>query len=501
MKKTLIRLFAAIILSGALFTGCSKDGFWPNDNNMDILGGYPNGTAEGENYAEIIENPFLAASENPLSTFSIDADGASFANMRRFVSSGMLPPKNSIRIEEFLNYFTFDYPEPEAGENVSLDAEVSDCPWSEGHKLLRLGIKGKTVADADLPYQNFVYLIDVSGSMSDEDKLDVLKAGFKAMTETMRPQDRVAIVTYAGEAGVLLEPTYGDKKSEINKAISKLGAGGSTAGAAGISTAYELAEKSFIPDGNNRVILGTDGDFNVGVSSTDELIKLIQSKRDKGIYLTVIGVGTGNLNDNMMEQVADNGNGNYEYVDNAAQMKKVFVNERSKFYAIAGDSKVQIKFDPDYVSKYRLIGYENRMLDSTDFQKDTVDAGEIGAGQTITALYEIIPTEKGKEGGEIGTFDFRYKLPKQSSARQLSISLKSEGAAVDIDKASDNQRFAASLAACGLLLRNSEYKGKADLEMVKKLGGSALKFDPDGYRESYIDLVGRMESLDWSRDR
>lgn len=495
MRNQLFTLFAVTLFTSSLFYGCSyaKEDFTGNYGYLGYIE-----PMTGENYAEITENPFVSATENPLSTFSIDADGASYANMRRFVSGGMLPPVNSIRTEEFLNYFTFDYPEPESGENISLNSELSECPWASGHQLLRLGIKGKTVADKDLPYQNFVYLIDVSGSMSSEDKLDVLKAGFTAMTETMRPQDRVAIVTYAGEAGVLLKPTYGDEKSVIKKAISKLGAGGSTAGAQGIVTAYKLAEESFIPDGNNRVIIGSDGDFNVGPSSTDELVNLIKEKRDKGIYLTVIGVGSGNLNDNMMEQIANNGNGNYEYVDNAAQLEKVFVKERAKFYTVAKDSKVQITFDSTIVSKYRLIGYENRLLENSDFKKDSVDAGEIGACQTITALYEIIPTVKGAKEGNPGVFDFRYKMPNEASARQLSVNLSPGASANSIDKASDNQRFAASLAACGLYLRNSEYKGSVTLDMVKSLGLSALSFDPNGYREAYVDLLKRMSSLNWS---
>ncbi|MCI2083023.1 MAG: DUF3520 domain-containing protein [Bacteroidales bacterium] len=351
------------------------------------------------------------------------------------------------------------------------------------------------MSDDKLPYQNFVYLIDVSGSMDEEDKLPVLKAGFKAMTETMRPQDKVAIVTYAGEAGVLLKSTYGDEKNTINAAISKLGAGGSTAGAQGLITAYKIAEENLIPNGNNRIILGTDGDFNVGPSSTEDLVKLIKEKRDKGIYLTVIGVGTGNLNDEMMEQIADNGNGNYEYVDNEAQLEKVFVKERSKFYTVAKDSKVQITFDPSYVEKYRLIGYENRVMDSTDFQKDSVDAGEIGAGQTITALYEIIPEQDANGNGRIATFDFRYKMPEATAARELSMDVNPAGSVPDMENSSENQRFAASVAAYGLILRNSEYKGSANYEMIMGLGSSAHTFDPNGYREGFLDLVERWHTL------
>ena len=378
------------------------NGSWISPYGMDNNCCSLNINGESEHYAHYSENPFMDASKNPASTFSIDADGAAYANMRRFISKGEAPYRDAVRIEEFLNYFTFDYADPGAEENIAISSEVSQCPWAAGHQLMRVGIKGKSVSEADLPSENFVYLIDVSGSMDDEDKLPVLKAGFTAMTEHMRATDKVAIVTYAGESGVLLQSTYGDEKSTIKKAISKLGAGGSTAGAEGLQTAYKIAEANLIPGGNNRIILGTDGDFNVGPSSTEELVALIKKEREKGIYLTVIGVGTGNLNDNMMEQIADNGNGNYEYVDNAKQLEKVFVNERSRFYAVAGDSKVQITFDPAMVSQYRLIGYENRVMDSTSFQKDSVDAGEIGAGQTITALYEIIPSGNAGKGSVSG---------------------------------------------------------------------------------------------------
>jgi Ca-activated chloride channel family protein len=503
MKKIIARLFALIATTSLLgISACNTmdNGEWINPSGYykDSFMCGECGQGESEHYAHYVENPFLDAAKNPASTFSIDADGAAYANMRRFISNGEAPYQDAVRIEEFLNYFTFDYPDPTDGENISISSELSQCPWAEGHELLRVGIKGKSVADADLPNENFVYLIDVSGSMSDEDKLPVLKAGFSAMADRMRATDKVAIVTYAGESGVLLQSTYGDEKSTIKKAISKLGAGGTTAGAEGLQTAYKIAEANYIPHGNNRIILGTDGDFNVGPSSTDDLVALIKKEREKGIYLTVIGVGTGNLNDNMMEQIADNGNGNYEYVDNAEQLEKVFVKERSKFYAVAGDSKVQITFDPASVAKYRLIGYENRVMDSTSFQKDSVDAGEIGAGQTITALYEIIPVnaKSGSDATLLAQFDFRYKMPGSSTARQLGLKIEArQNGALSIDKASENQRFAASVAAYGLILRSSAYAGTANKDMVLKLAEGARKFDPNGYREEYVDLVKRWVSL------
>ncbi len=496
MSKKLSTLTALALLSAGIFDSCTL-----GDYNDDIYygGNYEAGPelAEGENYAEYVENPFLKASEKPLSTFSIDADGASYANMRSFLQYNTLPPAQAVRIEEFLNYFTFDYPEPASGENISLDSELSECPWADGHQLLRLGIKGMTVADEDLPNQNFVYLIDQSGSMQGADRIDLLKAGFTAMADEMRPQDKVSIVTYASKAGVLLNPTFGDRRNEIKKAISQLKAGGSTAGYDGISKAYELAEKSFIPGGNNRIIIGSDGDFNVGASSVEELVELVKAKRDKGIYLTVIGVGRGNLNDNMMEQIADNGNGNYEYVDNVEQLEKVFIKEKSKFFAVAKDSKVQVTFNPEYVDQYRLIGYENRLLNDEDFKDDSVDAGEIGAGQTITALYEIIPAEKAS--GSAGTFDFRYKKPEENSSRELKVSIASSVILPKIDDASENQRFAASVAACGLILRDSKYRGTASLDMARALASSAGRFDPNGYRAGYLELLDKMVATEDKR--
>ena len=302
-----------------------------------------------EKYKDYGENPFIKVSDEPVSTFSVDADGGSYANMRRFLYLGQTPPKESVRIEEYVNYFTFDYKEPADGENVSLESEVSDCPWGSDHFLIRIGMKGITIPQNELPNSNYVFLIDVSGSMNYPDKIGILKTGFKILADNLRDQDKIAIVTYAGTAGVLLESTYGAEREKIKEAIDKLSAGGSTAGAAGITTAYQIAQVNFIENGNNRVILGTDGDFNVGISSTDELIELIEEKRESGVYLTVLGVGGGNLNDHMMEQIANKGNGNYEYIDNAKQIRKVFTEEISKFFSVAKDSKIQITFNPDMV--------------------------------------------------------------------------------------------------------------------------------------------------------
>ena len=344
---------------------------------------------------------------------------------------------------------------------------------------MRLGMK--TIPFSELPNSNYVFLIDVSGSMNSPDKLGILKTGFKQLVDELNSKDRVAIVVYAGQVGVLLPSTSASERKKIKAAIDKLGAGGSTAGAAGITTAYEIAQENFIKNGNNRVILGTDGDFNVGISSTDELVKLIEEKRESGIYLTVLGVGGGNLNDHMMEQIANKGNGNYEYIDNAAEIQKVFVHEKSKFYTVAKDSKIQITFNPTMVDSYRLIGYENRKLEDKDFDDDKKDAGEIGAGQTITALYELV-LKKTDAMAQYANFDFRYKLPNSDVSRPLSINITKTPVA--FSSASESTRFAVGVAGFGLLMRESEYKGSLDLKMVQDIAGSAVTFDPTGIERS-----------------
>ncbi|TKG94404.1 DUF3520 domain-containing protein [Puteibacter caeruleilacunae] len=443
-----------------------------------------------EKYKDYEENPFVKVSERPLSTFSIDADGGSYSNMRRFLYLGQTPPKESVRIEEFINYFMFNYDEPTGDEHVSLNSEVATCPWNASHHLLRIGMKGKTIQKSVLPNSNYVFLIDVSGSMSSPDKLELLKSGFTTMVDQLRDQDRIAIVTYAGEAGVLLESTHCDQKKKIKDAIAKLGAGGSTAGAAGITKAYEIAQKNFIAGGNNRVILGSDGDFNVGISSTDELIELIETKRDAGIYLTVLGVGSGNLNDHMMEQVANKGNGNYEYIDNAKQIQKVFIHELAKFYAVAKDSKIQIKFNPNKVEQYRLIGYENRKLNDEDFEDDTKDAGEIGSTQTITALYEVV-LKNYSQNEKFAQFDFRYKKPSEDNSRLLTHNIT--GTPKDINASSENMRFATALAGIGLIMKESEYKGTVTKQMVLNLAKNSQTYDPHNYRKEFIEMIKAWE--------
>ncbi len=439
-----------------------------------------------EKYKDYEENPFVKVTDQPVSTFSVDADGGSYANMRRYLYLGQTPPKASVRIEEYINYFTFDYQEPVNGENVSLNSELSSCPWNIDHYLMRIGMKGKTIPDNELPNSNYVFLIDVSGSMNSPDKLGILKTGFKTMVDNLKDQDRIAIVTYAGEAGVLLPSTMGDEKDKIKEAIEKLGAGGSTAGAAGIQTAYEIASDNFIQSGNNRVILGSDGDFNVGPSSTEALIELIEEKRESGIYLTVLGVGEGNLNDHMMEQIANKGNGNYEYIDNAKQVQKVFNDELGKFYTVAKDSKIQISFNENMIDSYRLIGYENRQLDNEDFENDSTDAGEIGSSQTITALYELVLTD-GLNNEKYAQFDFRYKKPDENQSRLISHEINTSPK--NISSSSGNMQFSAAIAGFGLLMKQSEYKGTASKQMVLDLSENSISFDPFGYRKEFVELV------------
>ena len=476
-SKLLLSLLALILV------GCSV-----NDNhfNSSFFTYYDESFPISEKYKDYGENPFLSVSEQPLSTFSIDADGASYTNMRRFLYLGQLPPVASVRIEEFINYFTFDYDEPTSGENVSLNAEIATCPWNAEHHLMRLGIKGKTIPVAEMVNSNYVFLIDVSGSMGSPDKLAVLKSGFIKMTDGLNAGDKVAIVTYAGAAGVLLNSTDGSQKATIKAAINKLGAGGTTAGAEGIISAYDIAQKNFIQNGNNRIILGTDGDFNVGVSNTEDLIKLIEKKRESGIYLTVLGVGDGNLNDEMMEQVADKGNGNYEYIDNAAQLQKVFVNEKAKFHTVAKDCKIQISFDSTMVASYRLIGYENRALENEDFEKDSTDAGELGATQTITAVYEVV-LKKLNADKPYAKFDFRYKRTNETVSRPMNLDVQM--LPVNMNIASQNMRFAAAITGFGLLMKESEYKGTLTKQMVLDLANQALTFDPFEYRKEFVELV------------
>ncbi|MEW6497029.1 MAG: VWA domain-containing protein [Cyanobacteriota bacterium] len=471
--------------------------------------------ANGETYDRIEENSFQSASNSPLSTFSIDVDAASYSNVRRFINEGKLPPKDAVRIEELINYFPYDYPQPESDRPFSITTEISQAPWNPNHQLVHIGLQGKKISTETIPPSNLVFLIDVSGSMVDANKLPLLKSAFRLLVSELRDKDRVSIVVYAGSAGVVLPPTPGNQKDKILDALDKLEAGGSTAGGEGIQLAYKLAKDNLIKSGNNRVILATDGDFNVGVSSDSELVRLIEQKRNQGIFLTVLGVGMGNLQDSKMEKIANKGNGNYAYIDNMLEAKKVLVKEMGgTLLTIAKDVKIQLEFNPAKVQAYRLIGYENRLLQNQDFQDDKKDAGELGAGHSVTALYEIIPvgvksdvkfpnvnSSEASKAGEKTTFGIdefmqvrlRYKAPNQATSQLLASSGIDRG--LKLEDASTNFKFSAAVAEYGMVLRDSQYKGKASFEEVLKLAQQSQGDDLDGYRAEFIRLVERSKPL------
>ena len=460
--------------------------FMPEASYDEAMPGEPEEPTGGDKFDEIVENDFIKTADQNVSTFSIDADGATYAYMRKCLRNGFLPSPNAVRIEEYLNYFTFDYADPTGDHTVAINGEVGECPWNPEHKLIRLGIKGKSMQASQMPAANYVFLIDVSGSMNQDDKLPLLKEGLITLTDRLNPTDRVSIVTYSGNVKLLLESTLASDSNAIKKAISKLGASGSTAGGEALKMAYEEALANYIEGGNNRVIMGTDGDFNVGVTSTDALVEMVQDYASKGVYLTVCGFGSGNLNDSMMEQISNKGNGTYEYIDSEDELSKVFVNERSKFQAVANDSKVQVTFDKEKVDSYRLIGYENRVMSNEDFENDNKDAGEIGAGQTITALYEIIPVGEAYADRQLAVFDVRYKKALGTESILLTENVH-EFKAPKSDR--KELSFAAGVAAFGMILRDSEYKGTADFDMAYELVGKGLDNDPHGYRAELQELI------------
>lgn len=461
-----------------------------------------------EEYDAIHENIFHGALKNPLSTFSIDVDAASYSNMRRFLNNGQLPPKDAVRIEEMVNYFSYDYPQPESTDPFSITTEISSAPWNQQHKLVHIGLQGRKIPTKNLPPTNLVFLLDVSGSMSAANKLPLLKSAFKLLVDELRPQDNVAIVVYAGAAGLVLPSTAGSDKETILNALNNLQAGGSTAGGAGIQLAYKVAKENFKDGGNNRVILATDGDFNIGASSNAEMERLIEEKREDGIFLTVLGFGMGNYKDSKMETIADKGNGNYAYIDNILEAKKVFVNEfGGTLFTIAKDVKIQVEFNPAKVKAYRLIGYENRALKNEDFNNDKKDAGELGAGHTVTALYEIIPvgvdsqfdpiddlkyqesriSPEAMKSKELMTVKLRYKQPDGDKSKLLTHALVDKD--IDLESTSDNFRWSAAVAGFGMLLRDSEFKCDLTYEDVLKLAEGAKGKDPEGYRIEFINLV------------
>ena len=455
-----------------------------------------------EEYNAIKERGFVSPLSNPLSTFSIDVDTASYANARRYLKNGEKVPQDAVRIEEMINYFKYDYPKPDGDVPFSVYSEISACPWNKEHQLLLIGLQGKEINISDIPASNLVFLVDISGSMQDSNKLPLVKQALLMLVENLRPNDRISIVTYAGSDTVVLSGVSGENKLKISDAIQNLEAGGSTAGAKGIETAYKIAKENFIKEGNNRIILTTDGDFNVGVSSEGELTRLIEKKRKDGIYLSVIGFGMGNIKDNKMEALADNGNGNYAYIDSVLEAKKVLVEEMGgTLLTIAKDVKLQVEFNPLKVEGYRLVGYENRMLNDEDFEDDTKDAGEMGAGHRVTALYEIIPVGSGEklEGNNLKyqqtqstgsnewlTVNIRYKNPDQDKSQLLNLAVDET---YEKKVMSDNFAFASSVAEFGLLLRGSEYKGESSFESVYGRIVNLPQVKEDTYKAEFLGMV------------
>ena len=461
-----------------------------------------------EEYEVITENPFLTAMENPLSTFSIDVDAGSYSNVRRFLQRGELPPAGAVRIEELINYFHYEYPQPQNDEPFSINTEISACAWNPAHQLVLIGLQGKRIPTENLPASNLVFLIDVSGSMMEPEKLPLVQSSLKMLVDQLREKDRVSLVVYAGNAGLVLASTPGSEKTKIKNAIDGLEAGGSTAGGAGIELAYKVAKQNFIVNGNNRVILCTDGDFNVGPSSDSELDQIIEKEKKTGVFLTVLGYGMGNYKDAKMEKLADKGNGNHAYIDNEMEAKKVLVNEfGGTLFTIAKDVKLQIEFNPAKVSAYRLIGYENRMLNKEDFNNDNKDAGELGSGHTVTAIYELIPVgvkdefsqrvdplKYQKQGNidmknattELMTIKFRYKKPDGDTSKLL---VHTVNASQMTSGSSNNFQFVSAVAEFGMLLRNSSFKQQATFEQAYILAKNALGVDSEGYRKEFLKLL------------
>jgi len=459
-----------------------------------------------ETYKKEAENDYKTVMANPLSTMSIDVDRASYSNIRRFLNNGQMPPADAVRIEEMVNYFNYDYPQPEGADPIAIVTELTNCPWQPKHQLLHIGMQAKTMALEALPASNMVFLIDVSGSMGSDNKLPLVIKSLKLLAQNLRAKDRIAIVVYAGSAGMVLPPTPGDHKAAIYEALDRLESGGSTAGGAGIKLAYKVASDNYIHGGNNRIVLATDGDFNVGVSGDNELETLITKEREKGIYLTCLGYGMGNYKDSKMEVLADKGNGNYAYIDNIDEAKKTLVKEfGGTVFTIAKDVKAQIEFNPNLVQAYRLVGYENRILNEEDFKDDKKDAGDMGSGHSVTIIYEIIPTgiksdkvrdvsnlkyqNHSQEGlmSELATVKFRYKKPNGKTSTEMAHVIQNN--VTDINSAGKNVQFASSVAMFGLLLKNSAHKGTATYDKVLAMGKSGKGADEEGYRAEYLKLV------------
>ncbi|MEE9561352.1 MAG: VWA domain-containing protein [Acidiferrobacterales bacterium] len=474
----------------------------------------PSEPLDRETYAHFDDNPIKRVVEHPVSTFSIDVDTGAYANVRRLLRAGRLPVHDAVRVEELINYFSYNYPAPDDSKRpFSVSTVIAPAPWSTDRHLLHIGIKGYDITKEALPPANLVFLVDVSGSMRASNKLELLKTSLKLLARQLRQQDRIAIVVYAGASGVVLEPVPGNASGKIIAALDSLTAGGSTNGGAGIRLAYAMAEQTFVPNGINRVLLATDGDFNVGTVNFEALKNLIEEKRKTGISLTTLGFGTGNYNDHLMEQLADAGNGNYAYIDNLNEAQKVLVDELSStMHTIAKDVKIQIEFNPNVVAEYRLIGYENRALKREDFDNDKVDAGEIGAGHTVTALYEVVlqgstavrlePLRYSAEkpsgtahAEELAFLRIRYKLPDSNKSTLMEWALKSRDVLADIAQSPDNFRFSAAVAAFAQILRGGKYTGEMSYDDVAALARNARGQDRFGYRGEFIQLVNLAQSL------
>ena len=477
---------------------------------------YSYDSEQNEEYSSFAENRFKDAKHDPLSTFSLDVDVASYSNVRRMINQGQKPAKDAVRIEQFINYFSYNYPNPTGQHPVNIITETQPCPWNKEHLLVRVGVKAKEVPSENIPASNFVFLIDVSGSMESINRLPLVKSSLKLLTNNLRDKDRVAIVVYAGAAGEVLPSTSGADKQKIFEALDGLSAGGSTAGGAGIELAYKVAQKNFIQGGNNRIILCTDGDFNVGVSSEKGLESLIEEKRKTGIYLTVLGYGMGNYKDSKLQTLSQKGNGNHAYIDNLQEANRVLVQEfGSTMYAVAKDVKMQVEFNPAYVNAYRLIGYESRLLNKEDFNDDTKDAGELGAGHTVTAFYEIIPV--GVKNSFGGVDDLKYQKPLHTESFQgllnnemMTVKLRYKNLSSETSKKmeipvlttdklkvpSDDFSFASAVAMFGQLLRNSDFKGTSNYDDVVALARRGLGDDKHGYRHEFVRLAEAMKQLD-----
>jgi len=484
------------------------------NDDADVWGGLAGhanaGAPGGDRYAAVKEAAWTLSHAAPLSTFSIDVDTASYSNVRRFLGDNWLPPPDAVRVEEMINYFDYAYPAPTGEHPLGVGAEVAPCPWKKGHQLVRVHLQAKKIETDRVPARNLVFLVDTSGSMSDDDKLGLVKKGLSLLAEQLRPEDRISLVTYAGDTSVVLPTTPGTERKTILRAIDRLGAGGGTNGGAGIALAYAEAHKHFVKGGINRILLATDGDFNVGLTDHDDLIKLIEKERQTGVFLTVLGVGRGNYNDQTMEQIADHGNGNYAYLDSEKEARKVLVAEASgTLVTVAKDVKLQVEWNPNRVAGYRLIGYENRTLTAEQFNDDKKDAGEIGAGDSVTALYEVVPAGRPVPGGavddlkyqrptgpadaELLTVKVRYKQPEGSKSTKFELPITEAHA--EWDEASPQLRLAAAVAAFGLKLRGSPNLDKFDLAAARHWAQSAELPDPEGHRAEFVQLIDRARKL------